>query len=334
MMRNSWLFVLFLLSMAVPSVVSAQIALGINFPGIANDADVIVVGTVTSVESEGDTSLVLGGGHEVPAKARLATLSVDQVLKGETLGGRITIRFESPNFPYGYVSEGDFMVLFLREANGGYRFVSPQHPGIPAVSGAQGRGEDPVDRVLSLLADGLRMDASPQLKIEALEAIVGIDDPIAVEALNAVLGDPDPQVRLRAVRHLLSVGEVNVLPAAEAALADRTLDPLLLAYVLVGIEDGMAREAALPVLERLMLFPEAETRRAAARAMRRIESPLIIEPLSLALADSDFYVRLAAVQGLARALGAQTLFASIDGFRNDEQRYIEPLRSITSTLDR
>ncbi len=332
-MRISFLI---LLSVVLPSVASATIVDGFDVTTYTRDADLIVVGTVTSIEVQGDTTVVLRSGYEVAGRSRLATLSVDQVLKGSPVGANITFRFDLTREFTGYrsVSEGDFKVLFLREVDGEYRFLSPSNPGITAVPGSQGRGADAYERVLNLLADGLRISATPGVKVEILEAIRGGDDPIAMDARNAVSGDPDPEVRLRALSQLLWFGQIEALPAAEAALTDRTLDPYLLALLRHGIEGGIRSETALPILERLLLFPEAETRRAAARTMRFIESTLIIEPLTRALDDSDFSVRLAAVQGLARAFDEPNLYAASPGFRNDEQRYIEPLRSLISTLDR
>ncbi len=333
------IMLLFLLSMMLPSVAGATIVDGLDVTALTRDADLIVVGTVTSIEIQGDTTVVLRGGREAAGRSRLATVSVDQVLKGSPASANTTFRFDlTTEFTaHRGVSEGDFQVLFLRGVDGEYRLVSPHWPGITAVPGAEGRGPDPLARVLNLLADGLRISTNSAVKVGILEAILGIDDPIAMDARNAVSGDPDPQVRLRALSQLLWSGQVEALPAAEAALTDRTLDPYLLALLHHGMEWGIRSEAAVPILERLLLFPEAETRRAAARTMRFIESPLIIEPLTLALDDSDFSVRLSAVQGLAREFGRSgepTLIPGTEGFRNDEQRYIEPLRSRTSNPDR
>ncbi len=334
-MRNGFLF---LLSMVLPSVAGAVIVPGHDVTGMTRDADLIIVGTVTSIELQGDTTTIREGGSgiEIPATAAVAMMTVDQVLKGEAVSGRIAVRLYLPHqfAGYGAVSEGDFKVYFLREADGEYRFVSAYTPGITAVPGAQGRGADPFARVLSLLADGLRMGTNPQVKIETLQEIRGIDSPIAIEGLNAASLDSDQTVRIIAVSYLLWLDQLDALPVAEAALADATLDPRLLAYLRHGIERGIRDERAIPVLARLLLFPEAETRRAAARAMRYIESPLIIEPLRQALDDRNAEVRLAAVRGLAMAVGEQSLFPGDDVFHNDEQRFIEPLRSLASTLDR
>ncbi len=308
---------------------------GIDVTGMTRDADVIVVGSVTSVEVQGDTTVVLGSGREVPARDRLAMMSVDQVLKGSSASANIAIRFDVlESAGYGSVAEGDFKVLFLREADGEYRFVSPYWPGITAAPGAQGRGADLFARVLNVLADGLRTGTDPREKVEIMEAIRGVNSQIAIDGLHAASMDSDQTVRIVALSYLLWLDQLDALPVAEAALVDTTLDPQLLAFLRHGIDRGIRSEGAIPVLARLLQFPEAETRRAAARAMQEIESSLIIEPLRSALDDRNSEVRLAAVRGLAQALGERRLFPSNEGFRIDEARYIEPLRSLASSLDR
>jgi hypothetical protein len=324
---------LFLLYSATTSVVGATPVPGLDLGGFVSNSDIIAVGTIATVEFERDTTIVLASGSTVPAREMRATLSADQLLKGSTSDRIFDIRFEHPESSIGYVGvrSGDFVVVFLKELETGYGFVSPYYPAITAFPGAQGRGSDAFSRVLNLLADGLQMSPQLSLTMATLFAIRGIDHPIAINALVAAANDPNPEVRLMAINSLLSIDQVDALPMAEVFLADTTpfkfsYNPFALDNLRGAIASSIRSEAAIPSLERLLQYPEVETRRAAAFALARIESQLIVEPLMRALDDGDVEVRYSAMWGLAKTLEQRRLVAPLELFRADEQRFIAPLR--------
>ena len=324
---------LLLLIWAYTSLAGAAPVPSLDLGRLVWNSDIIAVGTIATVEFERDVTIDLASGSTLPAREMRATLSVDQLLKGSTSDRIFDIRFEDPELYIGYegVRPGDFVVVFLKELETGYGFVSPYYPAITAFPGAQGRGSDAFSRVLNLLADGLQM--SPQLSVTmaTLFAIRDIDHPIAINALFAAANDSNPEVRLMAIDSLLSIDQVDALPMAEVILADTT--PFKFSYNLFALDNlrnsiasRIRSEAAIPGLERLLQYPEVETRRVAAFALARIESPLVVEPLMRALDDGDVEVRYSAMWGLAKTLEQRRLVTPLEIFRADEQRFIAPLR--------
>lgn len=318
-------------ALALPSLAYAAIVPSLDLRELTVDADTIIVGAVLAVDESRETTVDLESGVAVPARAVVARMSIDQVLKGSTANSIIEVRFEDPEPAVGYgdVVEGELYVAFLREHDDAYRFVSPYWPAVRAVPGARGSGTDAMSRVLTLLVDSLRTSTRRDVTIQTLYAIRGIDSPIAIEGLKLLSNDSDPEIRLTAINYLLWINQVEALSMAEAALSNVDLvDARLLNNVRSGIANGLRNEAAIPGLQRLLQYPEPETRRAAAAALSRIMSPEIIRPLKLALNDSDFQVRLSAVRGLAKVSGQSLLFPSDDAFRDDEQRFIVPLGTL------
>lgn len=303
----------------------------LDISDLATSADLIAIGPITSVEEVGATSIETLNGS-VPARAMRATMTLDQLVKGRETASTIEILFALPDRQIGYanVSSGSYSIVFVRKRDTGvYGFVSPYYPTLRAVPGTSGAGDNPYERVLSILIAGLQASTLPEARSLIIMQLARIDNPIVIDALTSVLSDTDPTVRLMATASLLSSGQVSALPLAEVALgSDTNVDSGLLHNLRIGISEGMRSEDAIPGLERLLQNADPETRRAAANALSKTESLLIVKPLMSALDNSDSDVRLAAVQGLAKILDQRKLLPTIDGFRADEQRYIAPLRSL------
>jgi HEAT repeat protein len=125
----------------------------------------------------------------------------------------------------------------------------------------------------------------PGIKIAAADALGPLGDPMAVEPLAYLIGDPDAGVRRAVVRALSARGGVRVVEPLISALADN--DP------------GVRGVAAQAVYRRLMTDPDQDARRSTAAALGRIKATDAVESLVKAIMDPDETVRVAAVKSLA-----------------------------------
>lgn len=314
-------------------VVTANVAGAFPVPvlhvaDLVREADVVAVGTITSISEVGstliDTPTNLG---KVRARVISGDLVVDQILKGTPDITKITFQFYLPEEPIGYsgVAPSSYRIFFLKRRGNHYEFVSPYYPSVVAFPKPRIEVGTTLDRVAMAVATVLRSrNASPQSKREAIQVLWDIKSPVSVSALRPTLQETDPSLRLSAAAALLAADEVSALAIAEEALlhGDRSVSSELLHNLRVGLSQGVMNEAAIPALTRLLHAGDTETRRAASAALRNTRSPSAIISLATALDDSDFEVRLYAVIGLAEITGQSEWGPSWDGFAADEGRYL------------
>lgn len=299
----------------------------LNVSDLVAKSDVVAVGTVTFVADAGPASLEAPNGT-IPARLMAGEMVIDQILKGPIELVSVRFQFKLPDVAMGYrgVAPRGYRILFLKRQGDHYEFASPYYPSVVAVSGARVKAEQPVDRVVEVVAAVLRSRAtSTEQKREAITVLRGVNSPISISGLKSALQESDRGIQLNAAAALLASGDVSALPIAEAALLrpEPGLPPEILLNLRGGISRGLRAEAAVPALARLLRANDSETRRAAASALGHTKSSSAVGPLARALEDADFEVRLYAVQGLAEVTGQKELTPSWDAFRSDEDRYVK-----------
>ncbi|MFD3698985.1 fumarate reductase/succinate dehydrogenase flavoprotein subunit [Streptomyces sp. NPDC058646] len=139
---------------------------------------------------------------------------------------------------------------------------------------------------------GALADADPEVRIHAVRALVSVD---AVPALAAAAADPAREVRVAVAKGLASVHAPAPAPL-DPLLADP--DPLVRGAALgalarAGCPDGYARAAAAALAD-----PAWQVRAGAAAALSAAAPGVAVPPLAGALADADADVRKAAVLAL------------------------------------
>jgi len=146
----------------------------------------------------------------------------------------------------------------------------------------------------------------PAIRRAAAEALAPFKDPAAVEPLAALLDDENAGVRRAAADALAARGGFRVV------------EPLVRA-----LDNGDAEVRAIAttaVHRRLMTDPDAETRRATAAALGRIQAAEGVGPLIKAIQDADENVRVASIRALqaigdARAVLPLVLVVAREGGR-------------------
>lgn len=293
-------------------------------------SDVVVIGTVNILGDLGPTSVELPNGV-VPARMVGGSVDVDEVVKGPA--GLATLRFQHvvPDTPIGFrtPTPESYRVIFLKrrsDSTNEYELTSPYHPSVVAIPGTRLRSEDATDRVLEAVERVLTSPkASSMLKREAINVFFSNTSAIPRAGLKSALQDSDPSIQLSAAAALLKADDVSGLGVAELSLMrspQSNFNPVLVNNLRGAIAHGIKSPAAVPALTRLMGAQDAETRRAATRALGRTQSSAALAPLVRALDDSDFEVRLNAVRGLAELAGQKEGIPSWDAFRSDEPWYV------------
>ena len=301
----------------------------LDIPDLVAKSDVVAVGTVSVAGDAGPTSIETPN-RTVAARLIAGTIEVDQVLKGPE--GLITLQFQyaQPDEPIGFgsVTAGNYRVFFLKrrgDSTDGYIFTSPHHLSVVAIQGSRVRAASTTEMMLEAVEQVVTSPkASPALRREAIHVLSTAKGSAPRAGLRSALQDPDRVIRLSAAAALLQADDLEGLAVAEVSLLRPELgvDHVLLNNLRAGIALGIKGPAAVPALTRLSASPDAETRRAATRALSRTQSTVATAPLVRALDDGDFEVRLNGARGLAELTGQEEWIPSWDAFRADEARFV------------
>ncbi|KRD20312.1 oxidoreductase [Mycobacterium sp. Root265] len=136
-------------------------------------------------------------------------------------------------------------------------------------------------------------DADQRVRIEAVRALVSVDD---ADGVAAAAGDDSREVRIAVANALgtLRAGATTV----RTLLADR--DPLVRAAALAALGSLGDADGDVTAIERALVEPAWQVRVGAARALSGASAAVAVPPLSRALADAHLDVRKAAVLSLTR----------------------------------
>src|SRR5262245_7770256 len=108
-------------------LVTAAPAPGLDLPRLTSEANLIVVGQVTSIREENHGRYEINGTQMV-ARRLSVTLRVDRTVKGETKA-EVTFNYLSPDEAIGYrgIANDEFGMFFLRADAEGLSPVSPYY---------------------------------------------------------------------------------------------------------------------------------------------------------------------------------------------------------------
>jgi HEAT repeat protein len=141
-------------------------------------------------------------------------------------------------------------------------------------------------------------DADHRVRIEAVRALVSVDD---VEGVAAAAGDDNREVRIAAANGLATLrAGIN---AVRSLVADR--DPLVRAAALAALGAVGCRDDDLAEVQRALAEPAWQVREGAARALAGAAPTVAVPVLTTALTDQHLDVRKAAVLTLTRWADAE-----------------------------
>ncbi|WP_310785948.1 fumarate reductase/succinate dehydrogenase flavoprotein subunit [Mycobacterium sp. Z3061] len=141
-----------------------------------------------------------------------------------------------------------------------------------------------------------REDSDHRVRIEAIRALVSVDDVVGVIAATR---DDNREVRIAAAAGLATLG--NGASAVSALIGDT--DPLVRAAALAALAELGCSEADFASVEQALRAPAWQLRVGAARALGGAGADFAVPRLTEALGDAHLDVRKAAVLSLTRLPG-------------------------------
>jgi hypothetical protein len=226
LMRAIWVVTLAATSCLLPSrTASACIGRPLDIPELVKNADLIAVGTVTSVTDTGPASRM---AFDVTGRMMTGALRVDEVLKGPPALKEVHFRFvrTESDCRYGEVPEGRYRIVFLNSENGAYELTRVDWPSVVAVPAATSDSTDALDRVYHVIASVLTSPTTT--RNDKGEAIFTLNFQRGNDETNAALRllseGVDPLLMANAVAVLINSGDLSVLPTAERLLSQPVTD--------------------------------------------------------------------------------------------------------------
>lgn len=309
---------------------TATLVPSLDLDALTRAADVIAAGRIAEIHGEGSVTLE-AAGSSVAARQMLAHLDVERMIHGQAPGGGIFFRFALPDGPIGYggIQAGQFGVFFLRKATQGYEVLNPYYPFVVAAPGGPEGTGNYVDQVTAEVAHVFdSATATPDMRLQAVLVLRTLQTPLAARGLKAAATGPDLRARAWALAALLARNDITLLDSALELMLSRDprIDQNLKDVVAFGLRDGVKDRQAIPALARLLLAKDVSLRRSAAAALRSTQDTAAIEPLKLALFDSDQQVRYLAVVGLGEITRQDDWTPSVDYFNQNETRFLQHWR--------
>jgi HEAT repeat protein len=142
-------------------------------------------------------------------------------------------------------------------------------------------------------------DLDATVRATALRSLARAGDTGALPAALGALVDPEPAVRLAAIRAVdtLTNGSADTSDSISNLLADP--DPAVQAAAAAAIMRGPSRGDALAVLRAMLEIEDPQARELALRALEESGSPETFDMGAIGLRDTDARVRIAAARALA-----------------------------------
>jgi len=353
-MRKRILTIALLLSSLIIGSGQAAPVPGIDVPILVENSDLIVVGRVGSIQTQGSTSTF--------------SIAVDRVLKGNIssrTNATINVQLDGSRPENGFVVTRQYGIFFLRAASGViYSATDQYYPSMPASPQGQPNtpaSADPLVKVAGeltqvlatpaeiltdpysgvqrlvnnvVLPDG-RVLTGPIIQAQRVykQAVMAIDTisfDITRTPLQSVASSGQSLGGLWGIKCLLSKGDLDYLDNIKPILMNPTPE---LAYTVEAIAraiEHLKSSEIVPTVSELLDSTDVEVRRAAAIALGNVATQPVIRPLAtIALNDEDDVVRYQAIFGLARATG--TFAPSIPEFEKDKAKYMAFWTSWAST---
>lgn len=331
--NKSYRVLLVMLGIAVVSTFLAGLATCIpvkplDVGALTNSADRIVVGRVVSVTNNGSGTVEFAGGV-VSVAGEVASLQVDNVIKGEAGSGALSFQFWVPKAPIGFqsISTGQYGIFFLRQKTPMPEVLDPTHAVLPALSGLEITGGTPLDEVTNALLQVLvAPGAREQEALEALAALATIRTDSATDGLRSALEISSGQLRLRIAARLVARSDLRGLEPVADALQHSAGLPEQLISELAGSLGGLRDPKSVPTLRGLLETNDQRVIQGAAIALRQTHSREALEPLSTLLSNGDERVRYYAVVGMGEITGQDNWTPAFDEFRQHENKYVSHWR--------
>jgi HEAT repeat protein len=303
---------------------------------LVGDADLIAIGQISSVRELELTSIEVHG-QNVGARRLLAVLDVSRIVKGRSENPTVTLEFFIPQASLGYagIAVSQFGMFFLRrDAGRGYAVLNPYYPFLVASKNVPVTEGNALNRVVGEIAQVLLTPGSSSDEQQrALEVLARVETGLAMTAIRVAAQNADMPIRLQAIALLLRRNDISMLNKIEDLLLHppQSIGEGVLRKLTFAIGDGVKDPEAIPILTRLLVAGDVETRRAGAAALRHTGSNTAVDALSTALQDSDREVRYHAVLGLAIITGQDEWGPSLDLFDREEERYLKHWREWAKT---
>lgn len=135
----------------------------------------------------------------------------------------------------------------------------------------------------------------PEVRVQAVEALLNFKDPRAASALLASLDDPDPRVRAAAAKTLGQRGDAQALSALIAKGGDAEAE---VRREVIGALKRYQDRLAVGVFLAGLKDPDVQVRRLAAEALGAVRDIRASQPLLAAIGDPDPLVRRNAINSL------------------------------------
>jgi HEAT repeat protein len=177
--------------------------------------------------------------------------------------------------------------------------------------------------VAAVIESSAVADVEKHMAVYRLSQIPG---PSARIAMRNVLKHSDESLRVGAAAALLAANETDVLPVVERALLrnDRdNLSPQVIHNLTAAVTGASLDSAAVPALGRLLQSPDVQVRRAAATALKRVDSEAAVPVLAVSLDDPDWEVQYHAIVGLSSLTRENSSRPSLEEFRREPRPYLE-----------
>jgi hypothetical protein len=257
----------------------------------------------------------------------VAQVRVLRVLSGSPQGSEIRVLFlrgTVPSRPWRVLSEGQTVLLFLKNTAHGYVLVVPTGSPIGtlreiAAPHATLNRTQAVARELEQIL--IHADTTSPLFTQAVTARSALPEPIALDQIH-LPAMPDPVRRLAWVVVALANQQPEALQLLIALLDNANLRHSALWSLLVRHVGELRQAAAIPDLARLIQSSDAALAGAAVVALRQLHDRSTLPHLVAALDHTDQAVRYQAVMGLAELEPGMNGGPAWSVYQSDEQRYL------------
>jgi hypothetical protein len=293
-----------------------------DLPKLIKSSDVVAVARVATVSQTGSGTVDVRGAQSVPAHFRVATLHLEDVLKGAPASAHIAVRYTilyseagwSGGVPEGYtirdtLTPDSIRLIFLKSLGDHYEFTNGSYLSIVCAPEAPSRAEPPntFDRVLSRINEALFSASVPQPeKAEAIRQLAAIQTDSVIPVLRTFLrGDvarEDEFLRVEVLVALLEHKDASVVEAAESELLNGSIAGWK-SNLLFAITRAVPPSRSIPILAEVLAGSDPEMRTSAAVAIYQSNSAAGVPPLLGALDDPDPEVAFAVMQGLGNLTG-------------------------------
>lgn len=321
-----------------------------DLPKLIDNSDVVAVARVVATSQTGSGELEVPGHQSLSTHFRVASLHLNDVLKGAPVSADIAVRYTilyspggwSGGVPAGYtirdtLTPNSTGLIFLKSVGDHYEFTNGSYLSIICAPETPSSAEPPdtINRVLSLISGALfSVRVSEQEKAEAIWQLDAVQADSVLHALRKFVKSDvarkDQFLRTEALVVLLGHKDTSAVRAAESELL--SLSNAGTSNLVFAITRAVPPSRSIPILTKVLAGSSAQVRTSAAVAIYQTNSAAGIAPLLRTLDDSDAEVAFAVMQGLGNLTGAYewrpkstqpdaNWFACLDHWREYRRRW-------------